>query len=207
MRGTTSSSTCESELPGILCVGDGAWTQYDIVMAGWSWCIVTSSFFIGVLLWCMVHCGWMVLDKKYMCVRDVEPLSSENLADVFWQEMLAGSSLKVSPHRSRRHHKRSWRHQKQWSRCQCEITNLKLHKIDVSLFYSKNIILTPLKIKRDSHSFITQPFILSILRKASPSCVPIPTSILSSIVVSVFVSMLLWCVTSGWMYTRWWHKG
>ena len=58
----------------------------------------------------------------------------------------------------------------------------------------------------DFDSFITQPFILSILRNASPSYVPIPTSILSSIVVSVFVSMLLWCVTSGWMYTRWWHK-
>ena len=58
----------------------------------------------------------------------------------------------------------------------------------------------------DSHSFITQPFIISILRNASPSYVPIPTSILSSIVVSVFVSMLLWCATSGWMYTRWWHK-
>ena len=44
---------------------------------------------------------WMVvLDKKDTCVRDVESLSSENLADVFWQEMLAGSSLIVSPHRS-----------------------------------------------------------------------------------------------------------
>ena len=58
----------------------------------------------------------------------------------------------------------------------------------------------------DSHYFITQPFILSILRNASPSYVPISTSILSSIVVSVFVITLLWCVTSGWMYTRWWHK-
>ena len=48
----------------------------------------------------MVQCGWMVLDKKDMCIRDVESLSSENLADVFWQELLAGSSLEVSPHRS-----------------------------------------------------------------------------------------------------------
>ena len=54
------------------CVDDGAWTQYDIVMAGWSRCIVTSSFssvsWDGV--WCTVD-GWFLIKGHVFTGRGV----------------------------------------------------------------------------------------------------------------------------------------